>query len=70
VLFAALLTIKVFQPVMVSLFMQGIALASLWASYSYRVGGVEIARIVPFSAGIGTALPGIPGEGSVMVVAS
>jgi hypothetical protein len=42
ILFATLLTIKSFGPeVMTSLFMQGIALASLWHSYSFRVDKVD-----------------------------
>jgi MFS family permease len=40
-LFAVLLTVKSFEPVMTSLFVQGLALASLWGSYSYRVDKID-----------------------------
>lgn len=40
-LFAALLTIKSFEPVMTSLFVQGLALALLWPAYRYRVDEID-----------------------------
>lgn len=40
-LFAALLTIKSYEPVMTSFFVQGLALALLWGSYSYRVDKMD-----------------------------
>jgi hypothetical protein len=41
VLFAILLTIKSYEPVMTSLFVQGLALALLWSSYSFRVDKMD-----------------------------